>query len=88
MSRFLLCGLVAAALCIPSPTRGDSFDHYTNVILTKVPKSAGTQQVKQLTPQQMVENARVLPGVHNTSSWPPRLSTRASTNSKSDSRFR
>ena len=63
MPRLLLCCLLVLMLWTPAPTRGDSFDHYTNVILAKVPKSAGAQQVKQVAPQQMVENGRVLPGV-------------------------
>jgi len=63
MSRFFLAGLVVVVLCVPTATRGDSFDHYTNAILAKVLKAPGTQQVKQVTPQQMVEHARVLPGV-------------------------
>jgi len=62
MGRWLLT-LLGFAVVSVVPVRADAFDHYTNVILAKVPKSAGTQQVKQVTPQQMVENARVLPGV-------------------------
>jgi len=43
--------------------RADSFDHYTNPILAKALEAKGTQAIKKLTPAQMVENARALPGI-------------------------
>src|SRR5262245_9950193 len=62
MMRFALC-LVGLLLLLPDSMRADSFDHYTNPLLAKLPKHAGTQQVKQGTAQQIVEHSRVLPGV-------------------------
>src|SRR5215471_6669716 len=43
--------------------RADSFDNYTNVILARVPAAKGTQAIKRLTPDIMVEHARALPGM-------------------------
>lgn len=50
-------GFLATAL------RADSFDNYTNPILAKVPASKGTQSIKKLTPDAMVEHSRALPGM-------------------------
>src|SRR5262249_40594956 len=59
-----LVPVFALALFLVSRTaRADSFDHYTNAILAKVPAAKGTKNVKQLTPTMMVENSRVLPGI-------------------------
>jgi len=46
--------------------RGDSFDHYTNVILKDISKAAGVQKIAKLTPELMVQHSRVLPGVTGT----------------------
>lgn len=46
-----------------SVAAADSFDNYTNPLLVKVPTSPSAQQVKELTPELMVEHSRVLPGI-------------------------
>src|SRR5271169_112080 len=54
---------LAAILLAPQLVHADDFDHYTNEILAKVPKADGTLHVKQLTPEMLVENDRVLPNL-------------------------
>jgi hypothetical protein len=60
MHRYLA---LAAILLAPQLLHADDFDHYTNEILAKVPKADGTLQVKQLTPEMLVEHDRVLPNL-------------------------
>jgi hypothetical protein len=52
--------LLLLAFLAPS-AHADSFDHYTNTILAKAPKAEGALRVKQLTPEMLVDNDRVLP---------------------------
>jgi hypothetical protein len=54
-----VCG---AFLTTAAPTWADAFDRYTNFILTKAPEAAGVQEVKQLTPELISDNDRVLSG--------------------------
>jgi hypothetical protein len=54
-----LCFLVVSA----SGSRADSFDHYTNDVLAKIPKAKEAEQAKKVTAEQMVAHARALPGV-------------------------
>lgn len=65
MSRCML-GFAAVALFAPNFVRADSFDHYTNPLLAKVAESKSASKVKQLTPEAMVDNAHVLPGINGT----------------------
>jgi hypothetical protein len=56
--------LALATVLLASPlAHADDFDHYTNVILAKVPKAEGVLHVKQLTPEMLVEHNRVLPNL-------------------------
>src|SRR5688572_19104021 len=57
--------LLAVSLAVlgASFARADSFDNYTNPILVKVPGSPSAMQIKELTPELMVEHSRVLPGI-------------------------
>lgn len=57
-----ICCLLVLSVAATS-ARADSFDNYTNVVLAKVPESKNAQKVKQVTPDQMVEHSRVLPGL-------------------------
>jgi hypothetical protein len=63
----LSVALVALALAaLPQHLRADAFDQYTNDILLKVPKAKGVEKIQKLTPEMMVQNSRVLPGVPGT----------------------
>jgi hypothetical protein len=62
MSRTFYVAL-ALLVCWMPDARADSFDHYTNRILVKVPTATGVQKVEKLTPELMVEHSRVLPGI-------------------------
>jgi hypothetical protein len=53
---------IAVALAIPLSARADAYDNYTNPILAKAITSKSVEPVKQLTPEQMVQHSRVLPG--------------------------
>lgn len=43
--------------------RADAFDHYTNLILDKVPAATGVKKVDAVTQDMLVEHARALPGI-------------------------
>jgi hypothetical protein len=50
-------------LCLlawPALSRADDFDRYTNPVLAKAPGAEGVQELKQLTPEQMADNDRVI----------------------------
>ena len=64
MSRILCVALVL--VCWVPGVLADSFDHYTNRILAKVPTAAGVKKIEKLTPELMVEHSRVLPGISAT----------------------
>jgi hypothetical protein len=51
-----------ALLAVPVVARADAFDNYTNAILTKIPGSKQAESVKQLTPEQLVQHSRAIPG--------------------------
>jgi hypothetical protein len=53
--------LAAILLLTPAVAHADAFDNYTNELLAKAVKAEGTQQVKELTPEQLVEHGGVLP---------------------------
>ena len=46
-----------------STVRADAFDNYTLPILQKVPEAAGVKVVDELTPELIVQNSQVLPGI-------------------------
>jgi hypothetical protein len=52
--------LIPVFLVAPSSLRADAFDHYINPILARLPGSAGVEEVKQLTPDLIADNDRVL----------------------------
>src|SRR5207245_5651937 len=55
--------LAAMLFLLPSPALGDTFDHYTNDLLAKATKAEGTQRLKELTSELLVEHNRVLPNL-------------------------
>src|SRR5262245_54706309 len=63
MSMFRSIAALFAVGLIAGGVRADSFDNYRNAILAKIPAAKGTQAVKKLTPDLMVEHARALPGM-------------------------
>ena len=54
----LLCCLVAAR-----PARADAFDHYLNPVLAKALENEHVKEVKELTPEQIGDNDRVLQNI-------------------------
>ena len=64
MLRFIVCLTIVAIAT--TTTRADSFDHYTNPLLAKVAESKSAEKIAQLTPEAMVDNSRVLPGITGT----------------------
>jgi hypothetical protein len=58
MHRGLAFLIVLAA---PTTLWADAFDRYVNSVLAKAPVAEGVQEVKQLTPGQIVNNDRILP---------------------------
>jgi hypothetical protein len=60
-SCFSLLAL-AVPLLVPPTLRADAFDRYTNFILAKAPEADGVKEIKRLTPEQIYDNDRVLPG--------------------------
>jgi hypothetical protein len=60
MSRLVLALPVCLLLPVPA-VRADHFDRYTNPVLAKVPSAAGVKELKQLTPDLLTDNDRVLP---------------------------
>ncbi len=58
LPRFLAALVLTA---VPSALWADAFDNYTNPVLAKVPAAPGVKEVKQLTPGEIADNARVLP---------------------------
>ena len=45
------------------PLRADAFDRYTNVVLSKAPSTADVKELKQLTPEIISDNDRILSGI-------------------------
>lgn len=63
MFRLLCCLPSVVVLLGPGWLRADPFDLYVNPVLALVPGAAGVKQVHELTPAQIMENDRVLPGI-------------------------
>lgn len=61
MPRFHLVAL--ALISFATSTREDSFDSYTNESLQKLIESKSVRKVQQVTEADLVEHARVLPGI-------------------------
>jgi hypothetical protein len=62
-SRF---GLFAAVLVVAvqaRPAGADVFDYYTNPVLDKMIENKSVKEVKQLTPNDIIDHDRVLPGI-------------------------
>jgi hypothetical protein len=64
--RYTLLAAIGLAFLSPHSARADAFDHYTNQILVKVPATKGVKELKQLTPDLMVQHSQVLPGIVGT----------------------
>ncbi len=59
-------GLIVAVLVMAvlgGAARADVFDYYTNPALDKMLDSKNVKEVKQLTPNEIIDNDRVLPGI-------------------------
>ena len=56
---------VALLLLAPLAARADAFDNYTLPILQKVPGSACVKELTELTPDLIVQNSQVLPGLES-----------------------
>jgi hypothetical protein len=61
MSRRFLLLAVLGWLIAPVAVRADAFDQYINTILEKVDKADGAKEIKQLTPEMILDNNRVIP---------------------------
>jgi len=61
VTRSLLASAVVLALA--GRGRADAFDNYTNPLLNKVVESDVVKEMKQVTPDDLLNNDRVLPGV-------------------------
>lgn len=59
MSRRALA-VIAFLLLLPSALPAQEFDHYVNPILTRVPAAKGVKELKQLTPDLILDNDRVI----------------------------
>jgi hypothetical protein len=57
--------IIAAVVLLATgaPVRADVFDHYLNPVLDKMLEGKSVKEVKQLTPNLILEHDRVLPGV-------------------------
>ena len=64
MSRSII--VAAVLLAVPTGVGADSFDHYLNPILAKIPDSKSAEKLGQLTADVMIDHSRVLPGVNGT----------------------
>lgn len=53
-----------AAFLFASTLRADSFDNYTNPILSNVPEAKGIQEIKQLTPMLIADHDQVISDVN------------------------
>jgi hypothetical protein len=48
---------------VAGTARADAFDHYINTVLEKVPGAEGVKEIKQLTPDLILDNNRIIPDV-------------------------
>jgi hypothetical protein len=58
--RFAMLAVFAVILC-PSLVRADVFDNYINTLLEKVPDAVEAKQIKQLTPELILEHNKIVP---------------------------
>ena len=61
VTRSLLASTILLALA--GRGRADAFDNYTNPLLNKVMASDAAKEMKRVTPDDLLDNDRVLPGV-------------------------
>ena len=61
MSRKIAIVLLSAFFVSLPFLKADPFDNYTNAILEKVPDSMVAKEIKQLTPDMILENNRIIP---------------------------
>jgi hypothetical protein len=61
MCRRLAVFAVLFLLVCPSLVRADVFDNYINTLLEKVPEAAEAKQIKQLTPELIIEHNKIIP---------------------------
>lgn len=64
-SHIVTRSLLASSIVLALAGRGsaDAFDNYTNPLLNKVMESDAVKEVKRVTPDDLLDNDRVLPGV-------------------------
>src|SRR5438067_360251 len=58
----LCCLSLLVVLSVSTAARADAFDFYTNPVLAKLVESKNVKEIKQLTPNLILDNDRVLPG--------------------------
>jgi hypothetical protein len=64
MRRSLLSSAICLAVLLEaSPARADAFDHYVNPVLAKAVEDKAFKELKELTPDQISDHDRVLPGL-------------------------
>jgi hypothetical protein len=54
---------VLVVLAVAESARADAFDHYINPILDKMLEGKNVKEIKQLTPNTIIDHDRVLPGI-------------------------
>jgi hypothetical protein len=60
---FLRLAVLVLAVIAPGARAADPFDLYTNPVLARAPGAKGVEEVEKLTPEQITDNDRVLPGL-------------------------
>ena len=63
MSRFRGGIVLACLVALPAVARADTFDDYINPILAKAVTSKVAERVKQLTPADLAQHSRAIPGL-------------------------
>jgi hypothetical protein len=61
--RLRLSFAILLVAFLARPSRADVFDYYTNPVLDKLLESKNVKEVKQLTPNEIIDHDRVLPGI-------------------------
>ncbi len=62
-SRFGLIAVVLLVAVLGGAVRADVFDYYTNPVLDKMLEGKNVKEIKQLTPNEILDHDRVLPGI-------------------------
>jgi hypothetical protein len=62
-SRFGLIAAIVTVAFLTRSIRADVFDYYTNPVLDKMLEGKNVKEIKQLTPNDIIDHDRVLPGI-------------------------